>query len=467
MSRTACIWIVCLLGLTGTLSAADIPACMLNYRFGPELHLLVVDKSAHSLLVYSNYSSEPVARYRVTTGKHPGQKQYEGDSKTPEGIYFFNRIISGANLPKSDDYGEKAFVTDYPNPIDRNARRSGSGIWLHGAHDPEKTTSPNNSRGCVVMKNEDLTQVSKYIYLNQTPLCIYEQVPYLSETEIASRREQLMARLSAWKQSWEERDIDAYIANYSPTYQIDGMSRAVFRRHKEQLNRQYRYIRILLNNLTLYAYSDYSIAIFNQVYISDLNHFHAHKIQYWGHGGASGYAIVAEDSRRLPAVERIEVDLGNWVTLDQYRAITEKKLVSGERSPLQTEAQTAPSIAAAAPAPAAATSFSYPGIQTIKSSPASNNTIELEIAFGETIGNWRYIPVLAAVKDNQTSYISQNGIHLRDGIPTNPEMGATLTGASQRFSLPLPNGALARSLTVFLVGADNRIRQIVTSILNP
>lgn len=451
------IWLTCLFIMGGAaLQSADIPDCMLNYRFGPELHLLVVDKSGHSLYVYSNYSPKPVAQFRVTTGKNNGQKQLEGDSKTPEGIYFFTRIISEPDLPKSDDYGEKAFVSDYPNPIDRSENRKGSGIWLHGAHDPEKTVSPNNSRGCVVMKNEDLTHISKYIYLNQTPLCIYDKIRYVSEAEIAARRESFLERLSGWKQSWENRDTSAYIAYYSQDFSSDGMNREAFRRHKDQLNRKYQYIRLFLDRLSLYSFSNYSVAVFNQIYVSDQNHFHNHKIQYWYDEGQNTLCIKAEKSRRLPELDRIEVDKGNWVTINQFRTITTKKILA--RQERQTPK---PDILPRE------SSFNYPGIQKLTTVNPSATVMNLEITFTERSDQWRYIPVLSVVENDQTRYISLSGIQLRDGVPTNPELGALLTSSSQRFSLSIPADSQARSLTVFLVDVHNRIKQVVTSFFSP
>jgi len=437
------------------LKSTDIPACMLNYRYGPELHLLLVDKSSHSLTVYSNYASEPVAQFTVTTGKNAGQKQFEGDSKTPEGIYFFTRIISSPNLPKTDDYGEKAFVSDYPNPIDQSEGRKGSGIWLHGAHDPGKTSSPNNSRGCVVMKNEDLTKVSKYIYLNQTPLCIYDRIPYISEQEIVSRRDRFLSRLSSWKQAWENMDTQSYIAHYSNDFTSDGMDLNTFRRHKDQLNRQYRYIRIILDNLSLYSFVNYNVAVFNQLYLSDQNIFNNHKIQYWYNSTQNKTVILAEKSKRLPPSDQIEVDKGNWVTVSQFRNITEKKLLAKQEPKPQHDRQTT------------SLTFTYPGVQSLKTQNISDTQVEIELAFTEKSDKWRFIPVLSIVRNKQTEYVSLNGIQLREGVPANPEIGTLLISPVHRFSFHLPLDSQPRSLTVFLVDSENQIKQIITSIFTP
>ncbi|MCP4220905.1 MAG: L,D-transpeptidase family protein, partial [bacterium] len=196
-------------------SGEKIPACMLNYKLGPEKHMIVVEKSTQSLFVYSNYQAEPVETFTITTGKNNGRKQVEGDLKTPEGLYFFKRTLSGNQLPKVDDYGEKAFTLNYPNPMDRKAKRNGSGIWLHGAFAADKTSNPNNSRGCVVMQNDDLVKLSKFIFLTETPICIYEKIPYDTSGNIQNKRDRLLEHLKLWRNSWEEKNIDGYISYYA------------------------------------------------------------------------------------------------------------------------------------------------------------------------------------------------------------------------------------------------------------
>lgn len=451
------------------LEAERIPACMLNYQYGPEQHLLIVEKSTHTLYVFSNQSEEPVDRFTVTTGKKTGQKQIEGDSKTPEGIYFFTRIISEPDLPKSDDYGEKAFVTDYPNPIDKLEGRKGSGIWLHGAHDPEKTSTPNNSRGCVVMQNDDLTKISRYIYLNQTPLCIYETIPFVSEESIIARRSELLKQLSQWKQSWEEKDTDGYMAHFAQDFSSDGLNREAFRRHKDSLNRQYRYIRVFLNNLTMFGYDQYVVVHFNQVYLSDKNHFHTHKLQYWGLASPSRMAIRAEISHRLPPVEQIEVDKGNWVSVNQFRLITEKKVKNQLVSTPNLPPENPPVSPAVQPLPQQPSiiEHSYPALQGLKTSKPSDTRMNCELSFSARKPDWRFIPVLTVISDEKITYTSLNGIRLREGIPTNPEIGKLLSTQNQQIQFELPPGAQTRSLTIFLIDPRNQIKQVVTSFFTP
>ena len=60
-----------------------------------KVNLILVEKSKRQLSIY--HDNELLKTYKISLGKNPvGHKQFEGDSKTPEGVYF----IDGKN-PKS------------------------------------------------------------------------------------------------------------------------------------------------------------------------------------------------------------------------------------------------------------------------------------------------------------------------------------------------------------------------------
>lgn len=90
---------------------------------------LVVYKSKRNLLAYSN--GILIKSYKVSLGKNPiGDKQFEGDKKTPEGVYFIN-----AKNPNSGYY--KNLGISYPNRQDievskKLGKPTGGDIKIHG-----------------------------------------------------------------------------------------------------------------------------------------------------------------------------------------------------------------------------------------------------------------------------------------------------------------------------------------------
>ncbi len=135
-------------------------------------HLIVVEKDRHTLTVY-DHRLRPVSTYRVTTGKKEGDKQREGDLKTPEGIYFFTEYIDGRGLHRR--YGVGALVMDYPNPFDRLKGKGGYGIWLHATDEPERINIPRDTRGCVVTTDEDFLRIKAIVRLRVTPIVVVRE----------------------------------------------------------------------------------------------------------------------------------------------------------------------------------------------------------------------------------------------------------------------------------------------------
>ncbi|MCK5236839.1 MAG: L,D-transpeptidase family protein [Deltaproteobacteria bacterium] len=165
-----------------------LPASVISLQEGSEL--LLVDKGSHTLYLYSTKGFE---RFNITSGQAKGDKQKRGDLKTPEGVYFFNKVIEGKDLPSK--YGVLALVTDYPNPVDRANKKSGSGIWLHGTDDPPRLERPRDSRGCTVLLNEDVLKITKQVKLGETPMVVEEEVLFIGSTEFDKKREELFKEL--------------------------------------------------------------------------------------------------------------------------------------------------------------------------------------------------------------------------------------------------------------------------------
>ncbi len=119
------------------LFAALLLAGFYGYNIYPQARLpddafidkMIVLKSERKLCVYSNEKLLKV--YRISLGGNPrGTKQFEGDQRTPEGIYH----IAGKN-PNSTCY--KNLGISYPDADDRKSaelagKPTGGDIKIHG-----------------------------------------------------------------------------------------------------------------------------------------------------------------------------------------------------------------------------------------------------------------------------------------------------------------------------------------------
>lgn len=187
-------------------------------------HVLLVEKSTHSLFVYENNAGYPklVKSFKIASGKARGDKVREGDHKTPEGIYTLKEFYSDAYLLKRHGemakmYGAGAFTTDYPNLIDQRNGKTGSGIWLHSTDDASRIDKGLDSRGCVVVNDLDLKAVSQYLDLAHTPIIIVQQVTHLSKPAWDKARAELVGVVEGWTKAWQEKRFADYISYYHPT----------------------------------------------------------------------------------------------------------------------------------------------------------------------------------------------------------------------------------------------------------
>lgn len=187
-------------------------------------HVLVAEKSTHLLHLFKNAGGRPelVKTFAMTTGKNMGDKANEGDFKTPEGIYNLIQFMDPEHLKKVTGkeyiiYGVGAFATDFPNPIDLRAGKTGSGIWLHSTNDESRIDKGLDSKGCVVTGNQDLVELGKYIELHKTPLIIVHELTYLSEKTQEATAHAIQKSIDDWGEAWRQKDIDKYMSFYHPT----------------------------------------------------------------------------------------------------------------------------------------------------------------------------------------------------------------------------------------------------------
>ncbi len=119
-------------------------------------HFFAVDKEKDMLYrVYDVQGKRSVIKsFPTIHGSVEGDKQVQGDHKTPEGIYFITKKIR----QKLDfmDYGPHAFALNYPNPADRIMEKTGGGIWLHSKGRPIKEVK---TRGCVAIEQADIEEL--------------------------------------------------------------------------------------------------------------------------------------------------------------------------------------------------------------------------------------------------------------------------------------------------------------------
>lgn len=229
---------------------------------------LLVDKKTNTLQVaeYRDGAYKTVKTFHVTLGKVKGDKENEGDLKTPEGIYTFQSYLTPPSLkPK---FGSMAFYINYPNMYDQMAGRTGYDIMLHSTDVPERLKQNYDSEGCIVLENEEIRQVKPYVRLGLTPILVFPELG--PEFLKPGQDTKLKTFFESWISDWESKDINRYIAHYHSDFSAQGKNKSQWKAYKSGLNSRYNSINIGPEDVRYYQHPKYTMITFSQNYHSKL-----------------------------------------------------------------------------------------------------------------------------------------------------------------------------------------------------
>ena len=150
-------------------------SCDSNGTLAVDAHIdsIAVYKSKRRMEVYSH--NKLLKTYKIALGRQPkGHKQYEGDMRTPEGLY---RIYD--RNPNSTCY--KNLGISYPNEHDKAhakelGKSPGGSIKIHGLPNGEGYwkklhTFRDWTYGCIAVTNEEMDELFDKVIIG-SPICI-------------------------------------------------------------------------------------------------------------------------------------------------------------------------------------------------------------------------------------------------------------------------------------------------------
>jgi murein L,D-transpeptidase YafK len=195
--------------------------------------------------------------------------------RTPEGIYFFTDVYEKPNLIRT--YGQKealqfgirAFTIDYPNEFDYIKNKEGYGIWLHGTDISERLI-PTNTKGCIVLSDTDLEELTSYIILNNTPIIITKEITYKPASELETEYTAVTKFLEKWRRSWENRDFAAYEQTYSRSFKSGLLNLKQWVADKKQMLQKYSTVSITVSDLKILKADDYYVVEFYQEFLAGI-----------------------------------------------------------------------------------------------------------------------------------------------------------------------------------------------------
>ncbi|ECR2451866.1 murein L,D-transpeptidase [Campylobacter coli] len=177
--------------------------------YDDDVAIVLTNKTDKNLRVYS-YSDGKIKQdfeqKAIITGLM-GDKQVEGDLKTPVGFYELGRKFN----PGDPYYGPFAFATTYPNLLDKVQGKTGGGIWIHGYPLDGTRLDEFKTRGCIALFNENLEEFAKVVQDKKVFAMTEEKEKVRAKKEDIAA---LLADLFAWKLAWTDSDINTYLNFY-------------------------------------------------------------------------------------------------------------------------------------------------------------------------------------------------------------------------------------------------------------
>ncbi|EOW4793919.1 murein L,D-transpeptidase family protein [Campylobacter coli] len=177
--------------------------------YDDDVAIVLTNKTDKILRVYS-YSDGKIKQdfeqKAIITGLM-GDKQVEGDLKTPVGFYELGRKFN----PGDPYYGPCAFATTYPNLLDKVQGKTGGGIWIHGYPLDGTRLDEFKTRGCIALFNENLEEFAKVVQDKKVFAMTEEKEKVRAKKEDIAA---LLADLFAWKLAWTDSDINTYLNFY-------------------------------------------------------------------------------------------------------------------------------------------------------------------------------------------------------------------------------------------------------------
>jgi len=157
----------------GASALAALAACGDSSKFisysGPRVTQIQVFKGKR--MMYLLHGDTVLESYKISLGGDPiGPKHFEGDGKTPEGLYYINR-----RNPNSAYY--LSIGISYPNPQQvayaaAQGKEAGGDIFLHGRDGKNKGRGRDWTAGCIAVKDKEIREIYAMVREN-TPIFIF------------------------------------------------------------------------------------------------------------------------------------------------------------------------------------------------------------------------------------------------------------------------------------------------------
>ena len=261
--------------------------------------ILIADAASATLrrFVHSGDNIVEKDQRYMSIGLNGAGKERAWDRKTPLGVYFITERLDTSKL--HDRYGVAAYPLDYPNAWDRQRRRTGSGIWLHGVDHKNPDRPPLDTDGCLALPNEEILLLADVIEPLVTPVIVAREVVWASPGELEQTRLEFRLALDSWKNSLASGDLNTYLSLYADDFQYREMDKDEWSSYRLSVFEARQVKGVSIENVMLLADPEEPnlyLSRFTQVLKMDAGAVTTTKRLYWRRDDGNRWQIVSEDS---------------------------------------------------------------------------------------------------------------------------------------------------------------------------
>jgi len=268
--------------------------------------MVVVDKGEQQLSYLEKHSPLSIRhKYPSIHGEFEGDKETEGDLKTPEGVYFVTtRIYYPLDFEK---YGSQAHALNYPNPVDRLRGKTGSGIWIHSKGKPIKS---QKTEGCIAIDLNHIEELEPLLKpgipvivaqgILHASLALDDKASQIAAVETGNFeatdlnvQKELAKLTKEWNNAWASRSNDFFDFYDKASYtKAQRRSFSRFREQKEYLFAKMHWMYIKHEKINVLQGPGYWVTWFNQYYRAPNVRVEGIRRLYWQADEKGGYKVV-------------------------------------------------------------------------------------------------------------------------------------------------------------------------------
>ena len=132
-----------------------------------------------------DYKGREIFKYPIACGKRYGNKEKEGDLKTPEGLFHITEIEKADHWTHDFGDGSGEISGAYGPFFIRLEVPGHKGIGIHGTHKP-KSIGTRDTDGCIRLYNQDLVELVQFCHIGMAVLIIPSYADVMKSGKIDS-----------------------------------------------------------------------------------------------------------------------------------------------------------------------------------------------------------------------------------------------------------------------------------------